>query len=151
MSEGKGRTGDDGNNVRDYVLTCRVEVLRRPRDFVQHHLTSMFMSRFGGNLLTADGDDWHRQRRVVAGTITERISKAVWQESVVQTESMIEEVFGGTGQSSVGKKAETKRMFDYMKKITINVLSGVGMGESIDVSGSCSLTYGSKEVTHTSS
>ncbi|PIA91796.1 hypothetical protein CB0940_09194 [Cercospora beticola] len=108
------------------------EVLRRPRDFVQHHLTSMFMSRFGGNLLTADGDDWHRQRRVVAGTITERISKAVWQESVVQTESMIEEVFGGTGESTVGKKAETKRMFDYMKKITINVLSGVGMGESID-------------------
>ncbi|KAM3417235.1 hypothetical protein BST61_g5494 [Cercospora zeina] len=104
------------------------EVLRRPRDFVQHHLTSMFMSRFGGNLLTADGDDWHRQRRVVAGTITERISKAVWQESVAQTESMIEEVFGG----SVERQAATKRMFDHMKKITINVLSGVGMGESID-------------------
>ncbi|KAF2208629.1 hypothetical protein CERZMDRAFT_48985 [Cercospora zeae-maydis SCOH1-5] len=104
------------------------EILRRPRDFVQHHLTSMFMSRFGGNLLTADGDDWHRQRRVVAGTITEKISKAVWQESVVQTESMIEEVFRGGAE----KQAATKRMFDYMKKITINVLSGVGMGESID-------------------
>lgn len=56
MSEGRGRIGNDGNNVRGYVLTCRVEVLRRPRDFVQHHLTSMFMSRFGANLLTADGD-----------------------------------------------------------------------------------------------
>lgn len=66
----------------------------------------------------------------MAGTITEKISKAVWQESVVQTESMIEEVFRGGAE----KQAATKRMFDYMKKITINVLSGVGMGESIDVS-----------------
>lgn len=85
----------------------------------------------------------------MAGTITERISKAVWQESVVQTESMIEEVFRGAGENSVGKKAETKRVFDYMKKITINVLSGVGMGESIDVSGSVLLPTMSWKVTHT--
>lgn len=53
---GDGRLELDGRSGRDDMLTCRVEVLRRPRDFVQHHLTSMFMSRFGGNLLTADGD-----------------------------------------------------------------------------------------------
>lgn len=87
----------------------------------------------------------------MAGTITEKISKAVWQESVVQTESMIEEVFRGKENEGAENKAETKRMFDYMKKITINVLSGVGMGESIEVSGSFLLPSPSKKVTHTDS
>ncbi|KAI5365151.1 Putative cytochrome P450 [Septoria linicola] len=106
------------------------EILKRPRDFVQHSLTTLFMSKFGNNLLSSDGDTWARQRRVVAGTITERISKTVFNESIRQTEGMLAEMLRD-GETQC-HRAETGKLFDAMKKITINVLSGAGMGESID-------------------
>lgn len=102
------------------------EILRRPRDFVQHDLTKLFMQRFGNNVLSSDGDVWARQRKVVASTITERISRTVFNESILQAEGLLSEVVGNAG------KSETTKLFDMMKKITINVLSGAGMGESVE-------------------
>ena len=102
------------------------EILRRPRDFMQHDLTKLFMAKFGNNVLSSDGDVWARQRKVVASTITERISRTVFNESILQAEGLLGEVIGDS------EKSETTKLFDMMKKITINVLSGAGMGESID-------------------
>ena len=101
------------------------EVLRRPRDFVQLDLTELFMAKFGQNVLTSNGDAWSRQRKIVASVINERISKAVFNESIRQTEGLLDEVLGN------GNTGETSRIFDMMKKITINVLSGAGMGASV--------------------
>lgn len=102
------------------------EVLRRPGDFQQVDLTELFMAIFGQNVLTSDGDAWARQRKVVASVINERISKTIFHESIHQTEGLVDEVIG---QGSMG---ETNRIFDMFKKITINVLSGAGMGSSVE-------------------
>jgi cytochrome P450 len=110
--------------TRDPEITT--EVLRRPTDFQQVDLTELFMARFGQNVLTSDGDSWSRQRKVVAGVINERISKTVFNESIHQTSGLLDEVLGNE------KAAETNRIFDMMKKITINVLSGAGMGNSVE-------------------
>lgn len=102
------------------------EILKRPRDFVCHDLTKLFMNRFGHNVLTSDGDSWSRQRRVVASTINEKISKATFEESLKQTDGLIDEVIDGK------LKGETNGMFDMMKKIAINVLSSTSMGTSVE-------------------
>ncbi|KAH8810899.1 cytochrome P450 [Xylogone sp. PMI_703] len=102
------------------------EVLRRPKDFLQVDIAELFMARFGQNLLTSNGDSWSRQRRVVASVINERISKTVFNESIHQTQGLLDEVVGHDN------KGETNRIFDMMKKITINVLSGAGMGANVE-------------------
>lgn len=102
------------------------EILKRPRDFVCHELTKLFMDRFGANVLTADLDSWSRQRKIVASTVNEKISKVVFEESLKQADGLIDEVVDGKSEG------ETNGMFDMMKKIAINVLSGTSMGTSVE-------------------
>ncbi|KAH8662818.1 cytochrome P450 [Tricladium varicosporioides] len=102
------------------------EILARPKDFMVVDLTELFMGKFGSNVLTSNGDSWSRQRKIVASVINERISKTVFSESTHQTQGLLDEVLGHTDAG------ETNRIFDMMKKITINVLSGAGMGTSVE-------------------
>lgn len=68
----------------------------------------------------------YRQRKVVASAINERISKAVFNESIRQTKGMLEEV----GRKADGHGvAETNQFFNHAKKIAIHVLDNVGMGK----------------------
>lgn len=124
-------------STRDPEIAWEILSSQRSKTgFIQHDLIKVFMSRFGPNVLTSDGEAWARQRKVVASSITERISKRVFEESLRQVEGLLEEVFlldgcggGGGGDES---RCETERLFDGMKKITINVLSSAGMGESVE-------------------
>ncbi|KAF2171087.1 hypothetical protein M409DRAFT_19058 [Zasmidium cellare ATCC 36951] len=124
-----------GQDVQSYVMVTvgkyefstrdpelATEILRRTRDFQQQDAIGVVLDRFGKNLLSSDGEDWVRQRRVVASTLNERISKTIFEESVKQTEGLLGDVGGGE---------VTGKLFDGMKKITINVLTGAGMGESV--------------------
>ena len=71
---------------------------------------SYWMGKFGDNLLTTNGDNWARQRKVVAPVINERISKAVFAESVEQTEGLLDQL----ESMADGKDAAvTNRMFDW--------------------------------------
>lgn len=116
---------------RAEISTCDPEisweVSRRPRDFRQPATTALFMSRFGGNVISANDDSWAKQRKVVASVINERISKTVFGESIRQTEGLLGEVY----DRADGKTSDTKHLFDMMKKITIHVLSGAGMGANV--------------------
>lgn len=102
------------------------EVLRRPNDFLPMAETELFMNKFGSNVLTSSGESWSRQRKLVASVINERISRTVFQESLQQTKGLVSEVLAG------GEVGESTRVFDMLKKITINVLSGAGMGASVE-------------------
>ncbi|KAF1822771.1 cytochrome P450 [Dissoconium aciculare CBS 342.82] len=116
-------TGHFEINTRDPELAS--EILRRPKDFQQPEIITLFLNKFGHNLLTSNGEDWSRQRKIIASAINERISKTVFEESVQQTRGLLEEIVGDA------QSADTTRMFDAMKKITINVLSGAGMGARV--------------------
>lgn len=85
------------------------------------------MAKFGQNVLTSNGDSWSRQRRVVASVINERISRTVFDESVEQTNGLIKELEA----SAINGSIDSNSLFDMAKKITINVLSGAGMGASV--------------------
>jgi len=111
-------------STRDAEIVA--ELLRRPNDFMQVDISELFMAKFGQNVLTSNGESWARQRKVLASVINERISKTVFNESIHQTRGLVEEVVGD------GAAGDTNRIFDMMKKITINVLSGAGLGSSVE-------------------
>jgi len=85
------------------------------------------MGVFGRNVITDNGEQWAKQRKVVAAVINERISKTVFNESIKQTEGLLGEVY----ESADSGTSDTSRLFDMMKKITIHVLSGAGMGARV--------------------
>lgn len=104
------------------------QVLGRPNDFQVEEFTKLFMDRFGRNVLTSNGDAWHRQRKVVASAINEKISKAIFNETIQQTQGLLHEVFNQDHANI--SSADTNKLFDMMKKITMKVLSGAGLGTS---------------------
>jgi cytochrome P450 len=106
-----------------------LEILRRPMDFQIPDLTGFFMGRFGHNVLTTNGERWARQRKVVAAVINERISKAVFHESIRQTDGLLKEVYRAAPEAATS--VNTTGIFDMIKKVTIHVLSGAGMGASV--------------------
>jgi cytochrome P450 len=77
-------------------------------------VNSLILGKFGANVLTSNDDVWAKQRKVVAGVINERISRAVWEESLRQTEGLLGEVY----ERADGRVVETNALFDMMKKIT---------------------------------
>ena len=96
-------------------------------DFHQQPITTSILSVFGDNVLTTDGQIWSRHRKVVASVINERISKSVWDESVKQTQGMIRELFDNDDTKDV---ASSNQLPEMLKRITVLVLSGAGMGTS---------------------
>lgn len=123
---GDGRTYalvTSGNfEINTYDAEVVQQVLVRPRDFRQNEMASFVVAQFGNNVLTTDGADWSRHRRIVAGAVTERVSSVVWNESLRQTQALLDLI---NTQSS----GMTNKLFDFVKTITIHVLYAAGMGE----------------------
>lgn len=112
-----------GNNelmVADPDLA--MEILRRPKEFRQTLIGSRVMRIFGDNLITSDGEHWARQRRLIAGSVNEKISSMVWREAREQTGEMLE-VY--TADKDAG---ETNDYAEGLKNIAINVLGVAGYG-----------------------
>lgn len=86
------------------------------------------MGVFGDNVLTSDGEHWARQRKVLASVVNERVSKAVFTESVTQTQGLLEEL---SSQRQSNHTTETNQLFNMAKKVAINVLSAAGMGAPV--------------------
>ncbi|KAF3902403.1 hypothetical protein ABW20_dc0108254 [Dactylellina cionopaga] len=108
----------------DYEIVA--EILRRPKDFPQFDVANFLLNRFGDNVLSTDGEIWARHRKLVASTLNEKISKVVFDQATNLTKGLMGELFEKSGPNA--KSAETKRMFDLIKKLTITVLANAGMG-----------------------
>ena len=106
------------------------EILRRSNDFEQPPILQLFMGTFGHNVFIDNGEPWARQRKIVSSVINERVSKAVFNETVRQTRGMVDEIMSQSTQSQP-TSAVSKEMFNMLKKITIHVLIGAGMGNSV--------------------
>lgn len=123
---GEGKTYalvTSGNfEINTYDPEVVQQILARPKDFRQNEMASFVVAQFGNNVLTTDGADWSRHRRIVAGAVTERVSSVVWNESLRQTQALLDLV---TAKSN----ATTHELFDFVKTVTIHVLYAAGMGE----------------------
>ncbi|KIW83245.1 hypothetical protein Z517_02490 [Fonsecaea pedrosoi CBS 271.37] len=99
------------------------EVLKRIKDFPNTDIGGVILNIFGPSLITSDGENWARQRRLIAPNINEKISGLVFGESCRQTREMlasyVDDLKGVTDDTMRG-----------MKQIAINVLGVAGFGIS---------------------
>lgn len=109
------------------------QVLTRHHDFHQLKLTALFLEKFGKSLFTSNGESWAKQRKIMASVVNERISKNVFGETVRQAEGLVGELMNNEKKEK--GVAETNKIFDMMKKVTIHVLSGAGMGTTVSWEG----------------
>lgn len=110
-----------------YDVEVAKQVTSRPSDFPQFDAASFVMSVFGTNVLTTDGAEWSRHRRIVAGAVTERVSPIVWSESLRQTRALLASIASKSENATPGS-GSTNTMFDLIKRVTIHVLYAAGMG-----------------------
>lgn len=108
------------------------EILGRPNDFRQNEIASFIMNVFGKNVLTTDGAEWSRHRRIVAGAVNERVSPIIWSEAIRQSRALLASM--SDTQEIRGKSEATSpnEVFDLIKRITIHVLYAAGMGSKQD-------------------
>ncbi|OLN86258.1 putative cytochrome P450 CYP13A3 [Colletotrichum chlorophyti] len=96
-------------------------VAMRRKDFLQTPISAKVMGFLGANIVTSNGDNWSRQRRIVAPALNERISRTVWAETAEQATRLAEMVLSCPG----GKTSDT---IPALRTIAINVLSRVAYG-----------------------
>ncbi|OAQ64573.1 cytochrome P450 monooxygenase [Pochonia chlamydosporia 170] len=104
------------------------DILLRHRDFEVPHSLEFALGQYGPNVLTTNGDQWTRHRRIVSSVIDERISKTVFEESIEQADGLLGEIEASTDGTA---PTETRHLFDMLKKITIHVLLTAGMGRTV--------------------
>ena len=113
------------------VLSRDTEVIKKVtghggfKDFAQSKLLDQIAGIFGPQIIGANGEDWQRQRKIIAPILNERISLTVWNESVRQAEEMVnhfmKESFGNT-------QSATDKSIKGLRRIAINVLGASAYG-----------------------
>ncbi|KAI0440524.1 cytochrome P450 [Xylaria telfairii] len=102
------------------------EICSRVHDFEVPRALELALGQYGPNVMTTNGKTWARHRRIVTSVIDDRILKTVFDESIRQTRSLLTQVFPPS--SSNADSAETRLIFDMIKKVTIHVLFNASMG-----------------------
>ncbi|KAK5050358.1 hypothetical protein LTR84_003639 [Exophiala bonariae] len=108
-------------SIRDPELAT--EILKRMKDFPTTEIAGVILNVFGPNVLTSNGEDWSRQRKLIAPNLNEKISKLVFGESTSQARQMLSSYV----DDFQGVTDDTMRG---MKAIALNVLGTVGFGIS---------------------
>ncbi|KAH7082015.1 cytochrome P450 [Paraphoma chrysanthemicola] len=103
------------------------EILRRIHDFEQPRELEFLLAKFGPNVLTANGDQWSRHRKIVAKVINERISKAVFEKSIYYSQTLLHDLLPTSPAKN--SSIETTMLFDRLTEISFSILIGVGIGD----------------------
>jgi cytochrome P450 len=76
-----------------YLKTSDASLIRqitiRRDDFVKPVATYKVIDILGGNIVTAEGEDWKRQKKIVGPSFSERSNRLVWEESLRQTKGLL--------------------------------------------------------------
>ncbi|KAK4936984.1 hypothetical protein LTR66_015264 [Elasticomyces elasticus] len=85
--------------VADYELGN--VILQRRKYFEQPPITTKIVGLLGPSVLTTNGEDWQRQRRIVAPNLNEKISETVWDESCLQAKAMLQYMVQNPGDQTL--------------------------------------------------
>ena len=60
------------------------EVFTKRNDFIKPRETGEALEMYGSNVLTLNGEDWSRHRRITTPPFNERNNNSIWRESLAQ-------------------------------------------------------------------
>jgi cytochrome P450 len=98
-----------------------IDILKRPKDFIPLPGVEIIAGIFGPNLLTSHGEQWQRQRRLIAPNFNENISDLVWTEARAQTSEMLDFFLEG-------QHGETDEIVSGLRQIAIHIIGVAGYG-----------------------
>lgn len=103
-----------------------MQIATRRNDFPKPLEFYKIVDIFGTSIISSEGDEWKRHRKMVATAFAEKSNLLVWKESLRQVSGMItswSEIKGNTSNSMVIKKAGID-----MAHLTLHVISSAGFG-----------------------
>jgi cytochrome P450 len=98
------------------------DLCRRRRDFVKAVALYKPLEIFGRNVVTTEGDDWVRHRRITTPPFNERNSALVWDESKRQATDMLK-MWASNPEGVVNPQSDTM-------VLALHVLTAAGFGRS---------------------
>ncbi|KAF7557887.1 hypothetical protein G7Z17_g253 [Cylindrodendrum hubeiense] len=98
------------------------ELCRRRKDFVKAVALYKPLEIFGRNVVTTEGDDWVRHRRITTPPFNERNSALVWDESKRQAKDMLK-MWAANPEGVVNPQSDTMML-------ALHVLTAAGFGRS---------------------
>ncbi|KLO90254.1 TRI7-trichothecene biosynthesis [Fusarium fujikuroi] len=98
------------------------DLCRRRRDFVKAVALYKPLEIFGRNVVTTEGDDWVRHRRITTPPFNERNSALVWDESKRQATDMLK-MWTSNPKGVVNPQSDTM-------VLALHVLTAAGFGRS---------------------
>ncbi|TGO57593.1 hypothetical protein BELL_1337g00010 [Botrytis elliptica] len=105
------------------------DIILRIHDFLVPDSVGYALGKFGPNVLTTNGEQWAKHRKVVASVVTERISKTVFEESLSHANKVLGEVL--LTFSEKAGSTDTPLLFDMLTRITLEVLISAGLGDKV--------------------
>jgi cytochrome P450 len=81
------------------------------------------ISPFGPNIMSAEGDEWKAQRKVVSRSFGEHNNRLVWQETC----RAVLELFEYWSEQGGGMKVDVPHVLDITRELTLMVISFAGM------------------------
>lgn len=103
-----------------------MQIATRYGDFEKPIETYAVMDMYGSSILTTEGQNWKRHKRIVRPAFNEKSNTMVWEESLRQAEGMLHSWARLPGNTS--KEMKVGDTAKHMLKAALNVISGAGFG-----------------------
>jgi len=123
---------------------ANVQLTTRRRDFVKPVELYAIVDIFGPSILTTEGEEWKRHRKIVAPAFSEKSNSLVWRESLRQGLEMVEVWSKLEGNTSGTMKVDDTA--PYTANMALHVISAAGFGVEQLWAGEDEAKLGSKAV-----
>lgn len=111
---------------KNAVYTCDAsainQITTRRADFPKPVEVYGTINTYGNNVVTAEGSEWRRHRKVTAPPFSEKNNHVVWKESLYQARNMLQQ---WTGPDGAGKKTWDNISTDAMR-LSLHIISRAG-------------------------
>ncbi|KAK4553048.1 Belongs to the cytochrome P450 [Recurvomyces mirabilis] len=130
----------NGNVVYIADPTAVTSVLNRSTEFLKPPGLAFLMDVYGKNILSANGHDWRRYRKILAPQFSDANNEIVWRETLHATAAML----GGV-KSPDGSKIFPS-LAPCLMHLSLRVISAAGFGVRLEASCSDQISGGEQLV-----
>ncbi len=105
--------------VNSQIATRRTEFEKPIEDYV-------VVNHFGRNMLSSEGTDWKRQRKMIAPAFSERSNAFVWEQSLQQAQSML--TYWSKLEGNSREEMNIGNTQEDTANLALHVICGAGFG-----------------------
>jgi cytochrome P450 len=104
------------------------QITTRRNDFPKPIQIYTSIDIYGKNVLTVEGAEWRRHRKLVSPPFTEKNNQLVWTETLEQTQAMLK---GWVGKDGKGDQT-VERVMDDTMRLSLHVICHAGFGRKLE-------------------